>query len=237
MKHYITSKRIYKDISNNNKDKVNKYEFSDNKDISIENYCDEYNKIMILLGDFNFFKNLFRLKFLSKGIRAYVDSNLKIIINSLYFEFNKDFEQDNKRVILKAVLKILIINEIMHILNYMKKDVNFAHIPKKPRGIEEGEMLINYLFGLPIINRIYLDEAIKINDIKNWESIEKLKSIFNFKEIQSEKTENNIDLKVKKRFYDHINLYFTRESINIEEEEEEKEKEFYTENDSDIDIN
>jgi len=59
---------------------------------------------------------------------------------------------------------------------------------------ENGKMLINYLFGKQIINRITLGEALKINNIKYWDNINSLRQIFS----------NEEDVKKNKRRHSHI---------------------------------
>ena len=180
VKKYITSKRFYETLTEKNAEAINIYQFkfiTENEEF-VDDYSNEYNKLMKLLKDFNFFKDLFRLKFLPKGIRAYVGSNMKILINPLYYEFNKDIKDKNKKIILEAVLKILIVHEITNTLKFMKNNINPRKIPKTPREREEGEMLINYLFGYPVIKNIDIFEAKKINNIKCWENLDKLRTIF-----------------------------------------------------------
>ncbi len=179
----------------------------------VDDYSNEYNKLMKLLKDFNFFKDLFRLKFLPKGIRAYVGSNMKILINPLYYEFNQDIQDKNKKLILEAVLKILIIHEIMNILKFMKNNINLRKIPKTPREREEGEMLINYLFGYPVIKNININEAKNINNIKYWENLDKLRAIFKKKLLTAQKNKIFYSNIIHKNV-DHINLYYTGEGIN-----------------------
>ena len=131
----------------------------------MENFSKEYNKLMENLKNIIFFINLFRLKYLPFGIKAFVNYNLKIVINSLYYKFSENIDENNKIIIFKAALKILIIHEIMHILKFLKNEVNFNQMPKTPREREAGKMLINYLFDIPTIKSINLEEANKINDI------------------------------------------------------------------------
>ena len=64
---------------------------------------------MNYLTDSSFFMNLFRLKFLPSGIRAFVNYNLKIIFNSLYYAFNDNIKDSNKKIIFKAAFKIIIV--------------------------------------------------------------------------------------------------------------------------------
>ena len=77
-------------------------------------------------------------------------------------------------------------------------------MPKTPREREAGKMLINYLFGIPTIKSINLDEAKKINDIKNWNDINLLKKIF----INENQPIENKSF-VKK--VDCLDLYFTED--------------------------
>jgi len=160
-----------------------------------------------------FFINLFRLKYLPLGIRAITNFNLKIIINSLYYEFNDNICDINKKIILKAVFKVLIIREIMHILKYLKNDANFKDIPHThtPREREGGKKLINYLFGKPTIKRINLQEAEKINNIKNWENVNYLRTIFPYEEVLTKK-----DDEIFKKNIDYIYLYFTGDELDDE---------------------
>ena len=158
------------------------------------------------LNDNLFFINLFRLKYLPFGIKAFVNYNLKIIVNSLYYKFNENIVENNKKIIFKAALKILIIHEIMHILKYLKNEISFNEMPKTPRNREAGKMLINYLFGKPTIKSINLDEAEKINDCNNWKDITKLQKIF---PNDNEPIENNSIIKN----VDCLDLYYTEDDI------------------------
>ena len=243
IKKYVTSKRFYEEITEKNAKTINIYQFEFAKDNEefVENYANEYNELMKLLKDFNFFRDLFRLKFLPKGIRAYVDSNMKILINPLYYEFNQNIQNKNKKIILEAVFKILIVHEIMHILKFMKNNINFGEIPKTPRDREAGEMLINYLFGFPVIKNISLDEAKKINNINSWEKIEELRTIFK-ENLLTAKENNKIQSTINYNnnnidHIDHISLYYTGEGINDVQTLKKVKKKIYTENDMDIDIN
>ena len=181
---------------------------------------------MNYLTDSSFFMNLFRLKFLPSGIRAFVNYNLKIIFNSLYYAFNDNIKDSNKKIIFKAAFKIIIVHEIVHILKYLKKDVDFNEMPSTPRKREGGKMLINYLFGIPVIKCITLEEAKKINNITYWDDVEKLQTIFQKENELSETDEN------ERKISDHVDLYFTGEEI--EDDDERKDDNIY--NDIGIDI-
>ena len=214
---YLNGYRYYDKINEEDKNQ-NEYEFTFVKpgDFFVENLSEEYNKFMDLLKDGLFFINLFRLKYLPLGIKAFVNYNLKIFVNSLHYEFNKNIDENNKNIIFRAALKIIIIHEIIRVLKYLKKSVNFNNIPKTPRDREGGKMFINYLFNMPVIRSINLEQAIKINDIKSWNDVEILRKIFpNKNELAkiNKSYNNNID---------HVDLYLAEDDI---EEKEKKKKE------------
>ena len=218
---YINENRYFEEIKKNDKNKSPKeykFEFVPKGAEYTENFSEEYDKLMKRLEDGIFFTNLFRLKYLPLGIKALVNYNLKIFINSLYYEFNKDIDENNKKIILRAALKIIIIHEIMHILKFLKNDVNFNKMPGTPRQREGGKMLINYLFGQPVIKSINLEEAKKINDINTWNDIKLLRNIFPIEKELVEKRESYTQK------IDHVDLYFTEE--DIEDEMDEKEEEY-----------
>jgi len=212
---YVENKRYYEEINVLKQNKQNEYDFKfcNNGEPYIENFSKEYKIFMEKMQNPSFFANLFRLKYLPYGIRGITDSNLKIITNSLYYKFNDDINEENKKTIFRAVFKVLIVHEVMHILKYLKKEANFGNEPHTPRNREGGKMLINYLFGKPIIKSIDLNEARKINDINNWKNVERLRSIFsNEANIPKEDDEK---IRVNKDF---IDLLFTGEELNDEED-------------------
>jgi len=122
-------------------------------------------------------------------------------------------------LIFRAALKIIIIHEIIHILKYLKNNIDFNNIPETPREREGGKMFINYLFGMPVIKSINLEQAKKINNINFWEDVEILRKIFpkEDKLIEKDKSYNNS--------VDHVDLYFTEEDIEDENLKTEKKDE------------
>ena len=171
---------------------------------------------MKYLGNRNFFMNLFKLKFLPFGVKAFVDIDLKIYINSLFHRFNEDINENNKKIIFKAALKIIIIHEIIYILKHLKENDCLNNISKTSRKREEREMLINYLFGKTVIKRINLDEAKKLNNFDFWNDINKLREIFKEDDLLEKEESNNKNI-------DYIDLYFTEEEgedENFEEDED-----------------
>ena len=225
---YLNGYRYYEEVSKKNKKNINIYEvkFVNEKEEFIEYFSNEYKLLMNYLTDSSFFMNLFRLKFLPSGIRAFVNYNLKIIFNSLHYAFNDNIKDSNKKIIFKAAFKIIIVQEIVHILKYLKKDVDFNEMPSTPRKREGGKMLINYLFGIPVIKCITLEEAKKINNITYWDDVEKLQTIFQKENELSETDEN------ERKISDHVDLYFTGEEI--EDDDDRKVDNIY--NDIGIDI-
>ena len=220
IKDYLNGYRYFEEIKEDDKNKNTKeceFKFVKKGEVYTENFTEEYNKLIKYLENDIFYINLFRLKYLPFGIKAFVNYTLKIFINSLYYEFNKNIDENNKKIIFKAALKILIIHEIMHILKFLKKNVNFNEMPQTPRKREAGKMLINYLFGRPTIKSINLEEAEKINDLNTWNDINLLRNIFpTEKEILEKKESYNKKI-------DHIDLYFTEEDIDEENYKKEEE--------------
>jgi hypothetical protein len=209
---YLTKNRDYEEVKVNNANenkKSYKFKFAEKGEPYVENFTNEYKKLMDKLSDNLFFINLFRLKYLPFGIKAFVNYNLKIIVNSLYYKFNKDINENNKKIIFKAALKILIIHEIMHILKYLKNEASFNEMPKTPRNRETGKMLINYLFGKPTIKSINLEEAQKINDCNNWKDITKLQKIF-------PNDNEPVEMKSINKNEDYLDLYLTEDDIDEE---------------------
>ena len=212
IKNYLTKNRYFDEIKDDDVDKnekIYKFEFPDDGEPYVENFSKEYNKLLKILEDIIFFINLFRLKYLPFGVKAFVNYNLKIIINSLYYKFNEQIDGNNKIIIFKAALKILIIHEIMHIFKFLKKDANFNEMQKTPRKREAGKMLINYLFEIPNIKSINLDEANKLNDIQNWTDVNLLRKIFH-------KDNELIEKKSFNKNIDYLDLYFTEDDIDDE---------------------
>ena len=212
IKNYITKNRYFDEIKDDDVDKnekIYKFEFPDDGEPYVENFSKEYNKLLKILEDIIFFINLFRLKYLPFGVKAFVNYNLKIIFNSLYYKFNEQIDGNNKIIIFKAALKILIIHEIMHIFKFLKNDANFNEMPKTPRKREAGKMLMNYLFGIPTIKSINLDEANKLNDIQNWTDVNLLRKIFH-------KDNELIEKKSFNKNIDYLDLYFTEDDIDDE---------------------
>ena len=216
VKNYLLNNRDFKELRTpvENGEKFDFRFCNDNEEFT-ENLSKEFCKFYEKIKEKLFFVDLFRLKYLPTNIRALVDSNLKIVINSLHYDFNENISRSNKKIILKAVFKILILHEIIHILKYLKPGANYNNIPKTPRGREGGKMFINYLFNKPIITRISLEQANAINDMDNWKDLNKLRNIFPKSEKSSSQS-NNKEMQSK----NFINLYLSLEEDLVIGEED-----------------
>jgi len=222
--HKYLNEYRYNDVIDEKNKNQNEFNFMKKGEDFVENLSNEYHKLMEYLKDDIFFINLFRLKYLPLGIKAFVNYNLKIFVNSLHYEFNENIDENNKNIIFRAALKIIIIHEIIHILKYLKDNIDFNNISETPREREGGKMIINYLFGMPVIKSINLEQAKKINNIKSWEDVEILRKIFPKEDelIEKDKSYNNS--------VDNVDLYITEEDIEDENLKTEKK-------DDDNDIN
>jgi len=147
-------------------------------------------------------------KYLPRGRRIYVSPYLRIAINPLFIKVSESLknEKNKRKEILKAYLSLILIQGMFDLLKFLKKSLSDDYILQTQKIEEEGKIFINYLFDLSKIESISLEQAEKINDIKNWCNINILRNIF-INENKETKTENNNNL--YKIYYD-------------EDEEEEK---------------
>ena len=216
VKYYLMNKRKFKD--NNDSIIIDKStdDFDDDLSNGYINFMNFYNK------NKDCFKKLIIFKYLPNFSRAFVDPNMRIILNPLFIKLSDllNENEEKKKEILESYLIIILIHEIVHLLKFMNEN-NFSRykIPQTPNNKEGGKMFINYLFGIPVINSISYSQAKDINNEKNWENITILNNIFN--SIKSENKEIDIESSSYK-----INFFLS----NINEENE-------TENDSWYDIN
>ena len=216
VKYYLMNKRKFKD--NNDSIIIDKStdDFDDDLSNGYINFMNFYNK------NNDCFKKLIIFKYLPNFRRAFVDPNMRIILNPLFIKLSDllNENEEKKKEILESYLIIILIHEIEHLLKFMNEN-NFSRykIPQTQNNKEDGKMFINYLFGIPVINSISYSQAKDINNEKNWENITILNNIFN--SIKSENKEIDIESSSYK-----INFFLS----NINEENE-------TENDSWYDIN
>jgi len=173
---------------------------------------DGYDRFKSFINTKNdFFSKLFIFKYLPKYRRAFVDPNMRIIINPIYFELSESLDEEKRDEIFRAYLLIIILHEIIHLVKFMnEKSISYKNILQTPKRKECGKMFINYLFKTPMIYSINCKQASIINKPENWNKPELLSDIF--KE-QKEWFENNIKNK--------------KEDINIPHPKEENSINFY----------
>ena len=130
-------------------------------------------------NDKYFFSKLFIIKYLPKYKRSFVDQNMRIIINPLYFELSDSLNDEKRNEIFKAYLFIIILNVIFDLVKFMKeKSFQYNNIPQTPKRKEGGNMFINYLFNMSMICSINYKQALVISKLENWNKPEILSNIF-----------------------------------------------------------
>ena len=137
-------------------------------------------------NNYNKFRNLIIIKQLGFKIHGAVDSNMRIFINPSLNSTIEGTNNEEKYGLIKAFLKITLLHELVHFLKFYpinniidKFDDNIKKpIPKTPKGKENGQMIIYFLFKKPIILKMKYYQAILINDIQTWYNKDKLKNIF-----------------------------------------------------------
>jgi len=145
-------------------------------------------------NDTYIFSKLVIIKYLPKYIRAYAEPNLRIIINPLYFELSESLNEEKKNEVFKAYLFVIILNEIAHLVKFMKeKNIQNDNILHTHKNKEGGKMFIYHLFNTPIIYSINYKQTLKSNKPENWNKPEFLSNIF--KEQRKRYEENKKDKK------------------------------------------
>lgn len=147
-------------------------------------------------SNFELLKKLIRIKVLAYKIPAVTGPSMKIFINPIldFSDIAKEDEMQRKNI-LKSALIILLIHEVSHLLKfYPIKNIYPKELPTTPKGRENGQCLIFYLFGKSIIKNINNDQASLINDIKSWDNLEKLKGIFEEEKEISNYKKGELDL-------------------------------------------
>ena len=66
--------------------------------------------------DKNFLSNLIIYKYLPRYKRAFIDPNMRIVINPIYFKFSGEMDENIRNNIFKAYLFIIILHEIVHLV-------------------------------------------------------------------------------------------------------------------------
>ena len=178
VKDYFEKSRRFKDEEEDNYEIefIEKEKLKDDDDY----LKDGFDRFMSFINDDKyFFSKLFILKYLPKYKRAFVDPNMRIIINPLYFELSDSLDEKKRNEIFKAYLFIIILHEIAHLVKFMKeKNFQYSNIPQTPKSKEGGKMFINYLFNVPMICSINYKQALEVNKPGNWNKPECLSNIF-----------------------------------------------------------
>jgi len=173
---------------------------------------DGFVRLMSLInGDKYFFSKLFIFKYLPKYRRAFVDPNMRIVINPIYFELSESLDDKKRNEIFRAYLFIIIIHEIAHLVKFMKeKNISYSNIPQTPKNKEGGKMFINYLFNTPMICSINYKQASTINIPENWNKKELLSNIFKEQKewYEKNKKDKNEDMTLPKG-EDSISFYLS----------------------------
>ena len=171
-----------------------------------------FERFMSLInGDKYFFSKLFIFKYLPKYRRAFVDPNMRIVINPIYFELSESLDDKKRNEIFRAYLFIIIIHEIAHLVKFMKeKNISYSNIPQTPKNKEGGKMFINYLFNTPMICSINYKQASTINIPENWNKKELLSNIFKEQKewYEKNKKDKNEDMTLPKG-EDSISFYLS----------------------------
>lgn len=178
VKDYFEKSRRFKEEEEDNYEIefIEKEKIKDDDDY-IKDGFDRF--ISFINNDKYFFSKLFILKYLPKYKRAFVDPNMRIIINPLYFELSDSLNEEKRNEIFKAYLFIIILHEIVHLVKFMKeKSFKYSNIRQTPKRKEGGKMFINYLFNIPMICSINYKQALEINKPEIWNKPEFLSNIF-----------------------------------------------------------
>ena len=175
IKNYLTKKRKF--IGNDYEVEIieNDGEYDDNLEEGYEDLIKKLKENIFYLNELIIYKKL------PKKIRAYVSPYMRIALNVLFIEIPDYIKKDEniKNVLLTAYLIIILVLEIVHMLKYFnKKRIDLKNPPSKPNKREGGKSLLNYLFGIPVINGLTEKQAKKINNINTWNDINDLRKIF-----------------------------------------------------------
>ena len=173
---------------------------------------DGFVRFMSLInGDKYFFSKLFIFKYLPKYRREFVDPNMRIVINPIYFELSESLDDKKRNEIFRAYLFIIILHEIAHLVKFMKeKNIPYSNIPQTHKKKEGGKMFMNYLFNTPMIRSINYKQASTINIPENWNKKELLSNIFKEQKewYEKNKKDKNEDMTLPKG-EDSISFYLS----------------------------
>ena len=205
----MENKRLF-----NNKNNYYEDDLSKEYELLIEN----------MKNDKNYLKKLIIYKYLPKNKRAFVIPFMRIIINPLFIKLSDSLKNDYEKTkeILSAYIIIILIHEVVHLLKFFKTTFSFKKIPQTSKNRKEGEIFIEYLFGISKINNIEYEQAKKINDHNNWNSSYNLHKIF---EKNNATNVNNLKEKLYNKLDYYIKFYdtdFKEEGNSLNDEEEEQ---------------
>ena len=214
IKNYLTAKREFINKDYGEKIIGNIGEFNDNLEAGYEYLIKCLNENIFYLNKLIIYKKL------PKKIRAYVSPYMRIALNVLFIEIPDYIKKDEniKNELLTAYLIIILVYEIIYLLKYFNKnEIDTEMILSAQKQREEEKTLLNYLFGIQIINGITENQAKKINDINTWKDMNDLRKIF----------EGNFENKIKEESEpenkNFIKFYLS--DIDLDDNEIENEKE------------
>ena len=143
---------------------------------------EQYEQFMkdVKNDNYNLLKKIIRVKGLSYQIPSITGPSMRICLNPiLSFSQQAIIDDSQKHSILKSALIILLLQEIVHFLEYYPVENKYPkETPFSPKRRENGRCLIYYLFGIGKVTLINTNQSELINNTKAWESLEKLKEIF-----------------------------------------------------------
>ena len=170
-------------------------------DYNVKIYLGErYNSfIEDIEKDFNFFKQLIILKQFGYKIPSCTGPSMRIFLNPrLHFSQEAIQNDSQRKSILKSALIILLLHEIAHLLKYYPiKNEYQKEYPLTPKNKEKGRCLIYQLFKTELIKKISYHQSMEVNNFANWNDSEKLKTIFEKDDTNSEQLkekEGELDL-------------------------------------------
>ena len=121
---------------------------------------------------------------------------MRIFINPI-LNFSKECNEEQRESILKSYLKLLLLHELINLLKYYPINDKYPEITSiTSREKENEELFIYYLFGQTVIYKINYSQSKEINNISNWNNIDKLKKIFknNEKSLENTNKEGEVNL-------------------------------------------
>ena len=98
----------------------------------------------------------------------------------MYIELSEELKNNNKIKNIISYLYLIINYEIVDLLKFMDESQKYClqNLSSTPKNKEWGEMFVYYLFVQYKIEKIDLNQEIKINKIENWDNLEILRGIF-----------------------------------------------------------